>query len=132
MPLKYQQWITRDDLRANPETLYVFGDNLANVGYGGQAKEMRGEPNAVGIPTKASPVKFLQDGAHLKEVAVHWQRVFNKLDMHLLHGGTVVLPTDGIGTGLADLAKQAPICWALLQAKFKYLNDVDTVYENSK
>jgi redox-sensitive bicupin YhaK (pirin superfamily) len=29
--------------------LFVFGDNLRRTGFGGQAAEMRGEPNAVGI-----------------------------------------------------------------------------------
>jgi hypothetical protein len=54
----YQKYIKREDLRANPTVLYVFGDNEARTGLGGQAKEMRGEPNAVGIATKASPWVF--------------------------------------------------------------------------
>ncbi|MEC7290450.1 MAG: hypothetical protein VXW22_10215, partial [Pseudomonadota bacterium] len=50
-----QHRIYRQDLRANPGTIYVFGDNTERVGLGGQAKEMRGEPNARGIATLWSP-----------------------------------------------------------------------------
>jgi hypothetical protein len=57
MPVLRQKWITRDDLRANPNVLYLFGDNERREGLGGQAKEMRGEPNAIGVRTKASPSK---------------------------------------------------------------------------
>ena len=53
--ITFQERITRADLRANPDTLYVFGDNMRRRGMGGQAAEMRGEPNAVGIPTKWRP-----------------------------------------------------------------------------
>jgi hypothetical protein len=51
----YQSRIYRADLRANPDVLYVFGDNAIRRGYGGQAGEMRGEPNARGVATKWSP-----------------------------------------------------------------------------
>ena len=43
------------DLRAEPDKIFLFGDNLKQAGYGGQAKEMRGEENAVGIPSKKAP-----------------------------------------------------------------------------
>jgi len=49
MPILYQDQIKRDDLRAHPDRIYLFGDNVARQGRGGQAKEMRGEPNALGI-----------------------------------------------------------------------------------
>jgi len=50
-----QHKIYRKDLKNNPDVLYLFGDNLVQKGFGGQAKEMRGEPNAEGIPTKKLP-----------------------------------------------------------------------------
>jgi hypothetical protein len=55
MTLIFQEWITRKDLRENPDKRYVFGDNVERRGYGGQAKEMRGEPNAIGVVTKWAP-----------------------------------------------------------------------------
>ena len=51
----YQDWITRQDLLDNPDRIYLFGDNVQRQGFGGQAKEMRGEPNAIGIITKKKP-----------------------------------------------------------------------------
>lgn len=110
MPLRYQKFITRADLRANPEDIYVFGDNLAEVGYGGQAREMRGEPNAIGIPTKRSPAEYLSD-ADYEEVLWVWHETFGILAGYLFQGATVVWPADGIGTGLADLKNRAPRLW---------------------
>ena len=55
MPLVHQKLILNADLRANPDVLYLFGDNVLRVGFGGQAKEIRGEPNAVGVRTKHRP-----------------------------------------------------------------------------
>lgn len=114
MPLKLQKWITRADLRANPSTLYVFGDNLLQWGYGGQAREMRGEPNAVGIPTKSSPNRFAEDKFALAFLQV-WVVRFEDLDYHLTTIGDVVWPEDGIGTGLADMANRAPKLWQTLE-----------------
>ena len=52
---EFRDWITRDMLRSEPRKIFLFGDNLARWGLGGQAKEMRGEPNAHGITTKRFP-----------------------------------------------------------------------------
>ena len=50
-----QKFITREMIRNNPQKLFLYGDNLEQKGYNGQAKEMRGEPNTIGIPTKNKP-----------------------------------------------------------------------------
>ncbi len=39
MPVKYVKVIRREDIQADPDVLWCFGDNLAGVGLGGQAKE---------------------------------------------------------------------------------------------
>jgi hypothetical protein len=44
--------ITREMVQADRNTVYVFGDNVARHGLGGQAKAMRGEPNTIGVSTK--------------------------------------------------------------------------------
>mgnify|MGYP001608883882 CR=1 FL=1 len=109
--LEYRKHITRAMLRAEPDTLFVFGDNMAARGLGGQAKEMRGEHNAVGIPTKRHPrmddAAFLTD-ADLDAVRPIAQAAYRRLADHLKAGGTVVFPADGIGTGLAQLQERAP------------------------
>jgi len=109
--IEYRNHITRAMLRAEPEKLFVFGDNIQREGYGGQAKEMRGEPNAVGIPTKIYP--SMAEKAFFTD---------SNYDMFLLHtakdylrlvgfAGVIVWPKGGIGTGLAQLEKRAPIIW---------------------
>ncbi|SDK47143.1 hypothetical protein [Bradyrhizobium ottawaense] len=55
MPVVFQNWITRNDLLDNRDKMYVFGDNVQRTGFAGQAKEMRGEPNAIGVVTKWAP-----------------------------------------------------------------------------
>lgn len=112
MPIEYCRWITRELVRSEPETLWIFGDNMVRRGLGGQAKEMRGEPNAVGLPTKWKPDNnknsFFTDD-DLPEVIgeTQWDRqtVYN----HLLGYQLVVWPEAGIGTGLASLASHAPL-----------------------
>lgn len=47
--------ITREVARAKHDTIFVFGDNLYRYGLGGQAKELRGEPNCIGVATKRTP-----------------------------------------------------------------------------
>lgn len=120
--IEYQQYIRRYDLKARPEVLFVFGDNLARLGYGGQAKEMRDEPNAVGVPTKRWP-SWDEDAFYAGDAepgAVQAiDAAFAKLEAHLIAGGTVVFPADGIGTGRAQLRERAPLLMALIHERVK-------------
>lgn len=111
MPVIYQKFIFRADLKANPDVLYLFGDNTMRQGYGGQAKEMRGEPNACGVATKLTPTSGSNayfDDADYKEnvrvIAKDLRRAFQ----HRNAGGLVVIPLDGLGTGLSELPTRAP------------------------
>lgn len=121
MPLEHQKWITRADLKANPDKLYVFGDNLAEVGYGGQAREMRGELNAYGIATKRDPGTCFTDADYADVVGI-WGLDFLFLSSLLLEGKVVVIPADGIGTGLAALPTKAPLLYRRLNLFFNGLN----------
>jgi hypothetical protein len=124
MPIIRQQWIRREDLRINRERLYVFGDNIAEQGFGGQAKEMRGEPNAVGVPTKWAPDN--DPDSFFRDSDMGWVlpviiRAFSRIDYHLRCGGEVVIPVDGLGTGLADLPRRAPLIAKLIDVKLSEL-----------
>ena len=117
MPIKFQKWITRQDLRNNPDTYYVFGDNVMRIGLGGQAREMRGEPNAIGVVTKWAPgmeeSDFFNDNDH-KEFAPFIIADINAIFELYKTGHTIVFPSDGLGTGLSMLPTKAPRCyWAL-------------------
>ncbi|WP_316200871.1 MULTISPECIES: hypothetical protein [unclassified Bradyrhizobium] len=109
MSIVRQKWITRKDLRDNPNQFYVFGDNVQRSGFGGQAKEMRGEPNAIGVATKWSPSMdsraFFDDTLACRAIV---ERDLLTIDDRLRAGKTVVVPTDGIGTGLSQLPQRAP------------------------
>jgi hypothetical protein len=97
-------WITRDMLRENPFQMFLFGDNLKKVGMAGQAAAMRGEPNAVGIPTKRAPSNdpsaFFRD-SDIDELRKALWAAFKRPVFSLAYGGTLVIPKDGLGTGLS-------------------------------
>jgi hypothetical protein len=118
---------SRDDLRANQDKLFIFGDNNARRGLGGQAKEARGEPNAVGIRTKREPTynetDFLADAEYPLNVTAildDFQPVFTALRQ----GKTVVWPEDGIGTGIAGLPARAPHTLHFIHSVINALKEV--------
>ncbi len=127
MPIVRERLITRQMVREHPDWLFVFGDNLARVGYGGQAREMRDEPNAVGIPTKKLPTMtenaFFSD-ADFAGFRSEAAPEFRRLALHLRSGGIVVWPTAGVGTGLADLQRRAPRIWGSLQRAIAKLEEI--------
>jgi hypothetical protein len=125
MIVEKQKWITRKDLRNNPHKAYLFGDNIKKRGYGGQAKEMRGEPNAIGIPTKLLPSKhkeaYFNDEKDFAYVTI---LIYNILqDLKNSDFQIVVIPEDGIGTGLARLDKTAPRIFEYLQKQLEELEN---------
>lgn len=127
MPLIFQKIIYRQDLKANPNVVYVFGDNELGIGMGGQAGEMRGEPNAFGIPTKrapgANPEDYWSDNNlshNLKILEDKFQAVSNML----ADGKIVVFPLDGIGTGLSRMPELCPLTYSHIQIWLKTLVQV--------
>lgn len=97
----------RNIIRSMPKTLFVFGDNLMRIGFGGQAAAARGEMNAIGIPTKVSPSAYADDELFY-EFREQAKNAFVILAEHIQRGYDVVWPQDGIGTGLARLPEMAP------------------------
>lgn len=134
MPLGFQKRYYREDAGRNPTWLYVFGDNVARDGFGGQAKEMRGEPNAVGVCTKYFPGKEPGDYFDEHPVRVVAQNRIIDEDMkplfaHLKTGGVVIWPTDGIGTERAALPTKAPSTFEHIQKKLAALVRVGKLFE---
>jgi hypothetical protein len=120
MPIEYRKWIKRTDVRREREKVFVFGDNVRRAGFGGQAKEMRGEKNAVGVATKWAPSMmekdfFTDSAACFCEV----DRDLLKVDALLASGKTIVVPADGLGTGLSQLPRRAPRLAAHIDQFFK-------------
>jgi hypothetical protein len=116
----FQHRIYRSDLQNNPSVYYVFGDNLQREGLGGQAAHMRGEPNAVGIATKRMPsceeeAFFSDQPGEMSDVSVDLMH----LKLHLTAGHTLIVPSDGLGTGLSELPTRSPKIHALIKDFFK-------------
>ena len=114
MTIIFQKRIYREDLKANPQITYVFGDNEMRVGLGGQAAEMRGEANAHGVATLRATGQFWSDNDHARQCAI-LDHDFSKLFDLAKDKFYIVLPSDGIGTGLAHLGQRAPKTFQYLQ-----------------
>ena len=118
----YQKMIFRTDLKNNPNVIYLFGDNLKRYGMGGQAKEMRGEPNAIGIRTKYKPT--MEDDAFFTDEYLEDNKRLICNDFHKIpEGKIVIIPSDGIGTGLAMLDTKAPLTFEYIQMKIEELKN---------
>lgn len=135
-----QHRIYRKDLRANPDILYLFGDNLDRKGMGGQAAEMRGEPNAFGIATKRSiSHNFPDDYFFDSQVDVkgiideEFWKLHSLLKLSTFRPGeeiseyvyrAVIIPLDGLGTGLAKMPELAPNMLNYLNKKLEELEQL--------
>lgn len=115
-----QKFIKRDDLRNNPNTIYLFGDNVKRRGMGGQAAEMRGEPNAIGIPTKHGPTMDPDSFFTDTEIETN-KHIIDEAFSKIPKGRPIVIPEDGLGTGRAQLSDRAPRTYAYLQEKIRGL-----------
>ena len=110
--------ITRDKIKENPDVLYLFGDNLLRKGLGGQAKEMRGEPNTLGIVSKKYPSNDISS-FYTDEDFYPWLEVFSadirSLAEKINSGQYKALVIPLIGVGLADLPNKAPRIYKYLK-----------------
>lgn len=118
LKIKYYKLWTIQDVRNNPDHLFIFGDNDQHKGRGGQAI-IRGQQNAFGIPTKKYPSfnnnAFYTD-TELIQNKIKIDQAINKILASLPKYKVLVFPEDGLGTGLAQLNTKAPLT-------FKYLNE---------
>lgn len=125
---KTDKIVTREKVRANPYVLYLFGDNDIRKGLGGQAKEMRGEPNAMGISTKKlpnnKPEAFKTDDEYSQNCLIILEDI-HRIRMRILEKSytnpykALVIPP--IGMGLANLPKNAPKTYYFLTQQLEEL-----------
>ncbi len=107
MKIITQKYITRKDIQKNRDKIYLFGDNLLHRGSGGQAKEMRGEPNSIGIPTKKFPSMYSNSFLSDEDFELAKDEIDKAFNM-IPSSSIVIIPEDGLGTGLAKLDIKAP------------------------
>lgn len=112
--IMYKEYISREYIKQNPNYLFVFGDNDTRIGFGGQAKEMRGEPNVVGIRVKKKPLydedayytdNELED--NMKKINEDIETIVRKYNYESKYE-KLVFPMNGVGTGMAKLKEKAP------------------------
>jgi hypothetical protein len=123
---KTNKIIVRSELKANPTTLYLFGDNDIRKGLGGQAKEMRGESNAIGISTKKLPAsneEAYKSDAELEKNKKIITADINKAIAEWNTGKYNKLIIPQMGVGLAELPTRAPLTFKFLQQELKRLED---------
>lgn len=114
------------EVKANPDKIYVFGDNTQRVGTGGQA-QIRNNPNAFGIATKLKPTNnsdaFMSD----KDLESNKQVIDSDIAKIKAQNKPLVFPKDGFGTGLAKLKEKAPQTYEYLKQRlleeFGFNND---------
>ena len=120
----FQKMIYREDLKSNQGIYYIFGDNDKRTGNGGQAKEMRGEKNAIGIRVKKSPNRVGLVYYFDSDYDINIKKIdedFTTVEKLLKQGEIVICPSDGIGTGLARLKEFAPKTLIYIENKIKEL-----------
>jgi len=112
---------TLNDVRNNPNKIFVFGDNNARIGKGGQAI-IRDLPNVMGIRTKKGP--STKSAAYYKDSEFE-QNSKNILEDILeikkeaMDGMTIVFSNGGYGTGLSSLKNKAPKTFEYLCQQLK-------------
>lgn len=117
MKIIYMPHITRKYVQDHPHLLFVFGDNDIRKGFGGLAKEVRGAPNSFGVRVKRRP--SLDDNSFYKDENFSEQSLKIICDIENIKSKSknydaIVFPSNGIGTGLADLKNRSPKTWEYL------------------
>ena len=95
-----------------PEILVIFGDNVLEKGYGGQAKACRDMPNVLGIPTKWAPAQTEDAYFHDDDAGEMNKTIKARFELArdaLLRGQDVAYPFYGVGSGRALLESRAPL-----------------------
>lgn len=118
---------TIDDTKKYSDFIFIFGDNNIRTGCKGQAI-IRYEPNAYGIPTKKYPnnslISFYNDNEYndnVKRIDTAINNVIAALSNKKNNYIGIILPENGLGTGLADLPNKAPKTYNYLENAIKRL-----------
>ncbi len=132
--LIFKKMIYREDVRKGfPDTIFLFGDNMQRSGFGGQAKEMRGEPNSFGVPTKWKPSNtedsFFSDDMTTENHdlvigAINFAFDLSKSWLLSYRKHCVCIPKDGLGTGLSQLPERAPKILRYIELKIDVLKNL--------
>ena len=123
----FEGFWTLEDVKNNTDKIFVFGDNNARVGKGGQAI-IRDLTNSIGIRTKKGPsnkpVAYYKD----EEFETNSKYILEdilKIKFLQISGKTIVFSNGGYGTGLAFLKQKAPKTFQFLVDCLRYFFEFD-------
>ena len=109
------EW-TLEDVKKDSNKIFVFGDNNARIGKGGQAI-IRDLPNSIGIRTKkgpsTKPVAYYNDNDFESNTKNILEDIL-EIKRLAMEGKTIVFSSGGYGTGLASLKQKAPYTFEYL------------------
>lgn len=123
---------TREEVARDVDSVYVFGDNIQdnvrNFVPSQTQAVIRFLPNAVGIVTKKN--RFWETESFFTDLdfeifAAQLEVKIDLLKFYLFEGKNVIFPSDGLGTGKAQLKEKAPKCWEYLCKRLKEEFDFD-------
>lgn len=117
------RYIKRKDIMRNKDMLFVFGDNDKRMGFGGAAKEFRGEKNTYGIRVKYEPKLTLESyykDSDYKNCIIKIKEDTDQIRL-LSKKYLAVYIIDGIGEGLSKLYLKAPEVYRFLQQEITKL-----------
>lgn len=106
-----KEWFSLKQCLENPNKLYVFGDNMIRRGKGGQAS-IRDAKNSIGLATKRLPSMSMDSFFSDREdefciVEEDIDKILSEMQKDLRYD-TLVLPFDGLGTGLSQMPEKSP------------------------
>ena len=123
----YSGYWTREEVETQKDKVFLFGDNTddrVNTHYIPTKTQavIRGLDNAIGIDTKkdrkTNKSSYFTD-ADFNQFKI---QVDQAVAQAIATGKTIVIPSDGIGTGKAELPTRAPKLYAYLQKKLSELS----------
>lgn len=126
MPIKFTPWYTSEQIAADEgKAYYVFGDNAERRGFGGQAKEARGQINSIGVVTKLKPEHgyaacYMHDDQFMNNVAII-NADMAIVERRLKEGFPVYWPEAHIGTDRARLKDYAPFTLEYINLSLRVL-----------
>ena len=96
-----EEFITREFLQKNPNSVFVFGDNLIRQGYGGAAK-LRDMTNSYGFITKKLPDNRDESFYHPEEYVEVYTKQITKLREVIAANPDKEYLISKLGAGLAN------------------------------
>lgn len=96
--------ITKEFLDENPNVIFVFGDNLRRVGYGGAAK-LRDHPQTYGFITKKNPDNMDESFYRPESYAINFLVYMVELQLFIEKNMDKTFYISQLGGGLANRYK---------------------------